>query len=72
MAQAPFLGENTVTSWDDLLPLDGGEEGEDWDRYMQSCARYLKRQILVYQHWPQKAFDEMGYQDETVFRDRNA
>lgn len=61
-----------MASRDDLFPTEGVEGGEEWDRYLQSCARYLKRQILVYQHWPQREFDEMGYGEETVFRDRNA
>lgn len=61
-----------MTSWEDIVPTEGVDGGDEWDRYIQSCAAYLKRQILVYKHWPQKDFDEMGYSGETVFRDRNA
>jgi len=41
-------------------------------RYMASCNDYLKRQIIVYQNWPQRKFSVTGYTEEKVFTDQNA
>lgn len=54
-----------------LLP--GAPEGDPaWDAYMSSCSDYLRRQIVVYQNWPQRRFTTLGYVDEKVFTDMNA
>jgi hypothetical protein len=54
--------------------LSRAPKGRDpaWDQYLSSCTDYLKRQLLVYQNWPQRKYDPMGYKDEKVFTDMNA
>ncbi len=51
---------------------DPGEADDAWEAYLRSCTEYLRRQILVYQNWPQRSFDRFGYRDEKVFKDMNA
>lgn len=41
-------------------------------RYMDSCNDYLRRQIIVYQNWPQRKYGVTGYTSEKVFTDQNA
>ena len=40
--------------------------------YLSSCQKYMLRQLLVYQHWPQRKFDSLGYTREKIFADQNA
>ena len=40
--------------------------------YIDACEAYFLRQLLVYQHWPQHRYNQLGYTDEKVFPDRNA
>lgn len=55
------------------LKLPFRASGDDaFDRYMAAVSDYLKRQILVYQNWPQRRYGTMGYLDEKVFPDMNA
>jgi hypothetical protein len=42
-----------------------------WERYMASCTDYIKRQVIVYQNWPQRRWAPTGYRKEKVFSDRN-
>ncbi len=41
-------------------------------RYVHMVADYVKRQMLVYEHWPQRRYDALGYTEEKVFTDMNA
>ena len=43
-----------------------------YERYLLHCSDYLKRQMLVYEHWPQRRYDVLGYRKEKVFTDMNA
>lgn len=54
------------------LKLADRSEDPAWDRYLSSCHDYLRRQILVYQNWPQRRITPVGYAPEKVFRDMNA
>jgi hypothetical protein len=42
-----------------------------WEAYMASCTDYIKRQLIVYQNWPQRKYDTTGYRREKVFSDQN-
>jgi len=42
-----------------------------WEAYMASCTDYIKRQVIVYQNWPQRRYDATGYRREKVFSDMN-
>lgn len=56
---------------DEKLPSFGPREKAAYERYLLSCSDYLKRQMIVYQHWPQRRYDTLGYRDEKVFTDMN-
>ncbi|MFA5862831.1 MAG: hypothetical protein WDA16_14155 [Candidatus Thermoplasmatota archaeon] len=43
-----------------------------YERYLLNCSDYLKRQMIVYEHWPQRRYDVLGYRNEKVFTDMNA
>lgn len=43
-----------------------------YERYLLNCSDYLKRQMIIYEHWPQRKYDVLGYRDEKVFTDMNA
>jgi len=45
---------------------------DDMDAYLQIWGDYLRRQLLVYRNWPQRAFDASGYKSGHVFADQNA
>lgn len=47
-------------------------EHEAWQGYLESCTAYIRRQVLVYQNWPQRRYGPTGYEDEKIFRDMNA
>lgn len=57
---------------DGIKSPPGFGKGEAWTRYVDSCNDYLKRQILIYQNWPQRKFNTTGYTAEKVFTDQNA
>lgn len=42
-----------------------------YESYLLLCSDYLKRQMIVYQHWPQRRYDTTGYRNEKVFTDMN-
>lgn len=48
-----------------------GTQDAAWERYMASCTDYIKRQVIVYQNWPQRRWDPTGYREEKVFTDMN-
>ncbi|HVL49638.1 MAG TPA: hypothetical protein VM889_13870 [Candidatus Thermoplasmatota archaeon] len=62
--------------FDALLPRrrEGPPTEDDlaWERYLAACTDYLKRQMIVYQNWPQRKVGRLGYTDEKVFDDQNA
>jgi hypothetical protein len=41
-------------------------------RYLLNCSDYLKRQMMIYEHWPQRRYDVLGYREEKVFTDMNS
>ncbi len=51
---------------------DGSDGDAAWKAYMDSCSDYLKRQLLIYQNWPQRRFTPVGYVEDKVFTDMNA
>ncbi|HEV8358984.1 MAG TPA: hypothetical protein VGR28_00870 [Candidatus Thermoplasmatota archaeon] len=50
---------------------DADPQDEAWERYWASCADYIKRQLIVYQNWPQRRWEATGYRKEKVFSDLN-
>ncbi|HEX2022545.1 MAG TPA: hypothetical protein VHH36_07515 [Candidatus Thermoplasmatota archaeon] len=44
---------------------------EAYERYLTNCSDYLKRQMMIYEHWPQRRYDVLGYRNEKVFTDMN-
>lgn len=54
-----------------LLPSLARPGNPEYERYLLSCSDYLKRQMIVYQHWPQRRYDTLGYRNEKVFTDMN-
>ena len=42
-----------------------------YERYLVNCSDYLKRQMMIYEHWPQRRYDVLGYREEKVFTDMN-
>lgn len=57
-----------------MLPFPGAGEvrNEAYERYLLDCSDYLRRQMIVYEHWPQRRYDVLGYREEKVFADMNA
>lgn len=52
---------------------DPSEAKDDaYERYLHNCSDYLKRQMMIYEHWPQRRYDVLGYRNEKVFTDMNA
>jgi hypothetical protein len=52
-------------------PVDSAEAAA-YERYLLNCSDYLKRQMIIYEHWPQRRYDTLGYRKEKVFTDMNA
>jgi hypothetical protein len=52
-------------------PRDDAEKAA-YERYLLNCSDYLKRQMIIYEHWPQRRYDVLGYRNEKVFTDMNA
>jgi hypothetical protein len=50
---------------------DAGADAEAWERYMDSCTAYIRRQVIVYQNWPQRRWGPAGYREGKVFTDLN-
>lgn len=57
-----------------LLPFPGPGETRNaaYERYLLDCSDYLRRQMMIYEHWPQRKYDSLGYRNEKVFPDMNA
>lgn len=58
-----------------LLPLGPNanvDRPEAYERYLLDCSDYLRRQMIIYEHWPQRKYDVLGYRNEKVFPDMNA
>lgn len=56
-----------------FLPSEAdGEPADAYARYLLNCSDYLKRQMMIYEHWPQRRYDVLGYKDEKVFADMNS
>ena len=43
-----------------------------YERYLLDCSDYIRRQMMIYEHWPQRRYDVLGYRKEKVFTDMNA
>lgn len=54
-----------------LAPREGAKDPA-YERYLLNCSDYLKRQMMIYEHWPQRKYDVLGYRSEKVFTDMNA
>jgi len=56
-----------------LFPALGadGSLGGPYERYLLDCSDYLRRQMMIYEHWPQRRYDVLGYRKEKVFADMN-
>ncbi|HUR68560.1 MAG TPA: hypothetical protein VM370_04880 [Candidatus Thermoplasmatota archaeon] len=50
----------------------GAPQGAAYERYLLDCSDYLRRQMMIYEHWPQRRYDVLGYRREKVFADMNA
>jgi hypothetical protein len=50
---------------------EAAPEDPAWERYMASYTDYIKRQLIVYQNWPQRRWEATGYRPEKVFTDLN-
>jgi len=48
------------------------KQGDAYERYLLNCSDYLRRQMMIYEHWPQRKYDVLGYRKEKVFTDMNA
>lgn len=46
-------------------------ENDAYEQYLLHCSDYLKRQMMIYEHWPQRKYDVLGYRNEKVFADMN-
>jgi hypothetical protein len=57
-----------------LLPVLAAERAPSgpYERYLLDCSDYLRRQMIIYEHWPQRRYDVLGYRNEKVFTDMNA
>lgn len=51
--------------------IEADPQAQAWERYMASCTDYIKRQVIVYQNWPQRRWGPRGYRPEKVFTDMN-
>lgn len=48
------------------------DASDPYERYLLNCSDYLRRQMMIYEHWPQRRYDVLGYRKEKVFADMNA
>lgn len=73
-AGEPLLASNAALHDRLLAPRRGRTpaEKEAYERYLLNCSDYLKRQMMIYEHWPQRKYDVLGYRNEKVFTDMNA
>lgn len=55
-----------------LLPFPVETPSTAYERYLVNCSDYLRRQMMIYEHWPQRRYDVLGYRNEKVFADMNA
>jgi len=55
-----------------VLSSASNEPSSAYERYLLNCSDYLKRQMIIYEHWPQRKYDVLGYRNEKVFTDMNA
>lgn len=53
-------------------PARAGPKSDAYERYLLNCSDYLRRQMMIYEHWPQRRYDVLGYRKEKVFTDMNA
>jgi hypothetical protein len=65
--------DDTSFSLGSSMPRAAGElKDSAYERYLLNCSDYLKRQMMIYEHWPQRRYDVLGYRKEKVFTDMNA
>lgn len=57
-----------------LFPVPGADRNpsDPYERYLLDCSDYIRRQMMIYEHWPQRRYDVLGYRSEKVFTDMNA
>ncbi len=55
--------------WDTIQRFD---DDASIDEYLDSCESYYRRQLVVYQNWPQRKYGPLGYTSEKQFVDQNA
>ena len=57
-----------------LLPVLAADRtlADAYERYLLDCSDYIRRQMMIYEHWPQRRYDVLGYRKEKVFTDMNA
>lgn len=67
----PLRGEDhLVQLWDAIRCFD--PDDPSFGDYLDACEAYYKRQLVVYEHWPQRKYGPMGYTAEKQFVDQNA
>jgi hypothetical protein len=57
-----------------LLPFPpvGAPPSTPYEQYLLDCSDYIRRQMMIYENWPQRRYDVLGFRDEKVFADMNA
>ena len=57
-----------------LFPVPAADPNlsDPYERYLLDCSDYIRRQMMIYEHWPQRRYDVLGYRKEKVFTDMNA
>lgn len=56
--------------WDTIRYID--HEDPAFGEYLDAVESYYKRQLVVYEHWPQRKYGPLGYTSEKQFVDQNA
>lgn len=54
------------------FPAAGQAPSNPYERYLVDCSDYIRRQMMIYENWPQRRYDVLGYRREKVFADMNA
>lgn len=64
-------GPRKPTAFRSAARSDLEDEDAAKKAYLALCSDYLKRQLIVYENWPQYRLTESGYTAQKVFRDQN-
>lgn len=56
--------------WDAIERFDPDDPA--FGEYLDDVESYYKRQLVVYENWPQRKYGPLGYTSEKQFVDQNA